>query len=32
VELDPTVMDKKAGVEAIDSCLVAHADLLPEYA
>jgi alpha-galactosidase len=31
VELDPTVLDKKAGVAAIDELLRVHADLLPEY-
>lgn len=31
VELDPTVIDKKAGCTAIDECLKAHADVLPAY-
>lgn len=31
VSLDPTVIDKSAGIAAIDACLVAHADLLPHY-
>jgi len=31
VELDPTVLDKKAGCAALDECLRAHADLLPTY-
>jgi alpha-galactosidase len=31
VELDPTVLDKAAGIAAIDACLEAHTDLLPTY-
>jgi alpha-galactosidase/6-phospho-beta-glucosidase family protein len=31
VELDPTILDKRAGRQAIDACLNAHADLLPAY-
>jgi alpha-galactosidase/6-phospho-beta-glucosidase family protein len=31
VELDPTVQEKLAGIRAIDTCLEAHADLLPRY-
>jgi alpha-galactosidase len=31
VELDPTILDKTAGRQAIDECMKAHADLLPEY-
>lgn len=31
VELDPTVLDKVAGIRAIDVCLNAHADMLPYY-
>lgn len=31
VELDPTVLDKQAGITAIDACLAAHADVLPTY-
>lgn len=31
VELDPTVTDTQAGIAAIDDCLAAHADLLPDY-
>ena len=31
VHLDPTILDKFAGVRAIDACLTAHADLLPVY-
>lgn len=31
VELDPTIIDKPAGHRAIDACMQAHADLLPEY-
>jgi alpha-galactosidase/6-phospho-beta-glucosidase family protein len=31
VELDPTIEDKAAGRQAIDACLDAHADLLPQY-
>jgi hypothetical protein len=29
--LDPTVLDKEAGLRAIDRCLAVHADLLPTY-
>ena len=31
VELDPTILDKRAGCEALDTCVQAHADLLPAY-
>ena len=31
IRLDPTVLDKDAGIAAIDVCLEAHADLLPTY-
>ena len=31
VQLDPTIIDTAAGLRAIDSCLSAHADLLPAY-
>ncbi len=31
VELDPTIEDKVAGLQAIDACLEAHADVLPQY-
>ena len=31
VELDPTILDKKAGIAAMDECLKAHADVLPVY-
>jgi len=31
VELDPTVLDTRAGIRAIDACLAAHADMLPYY-
>jgi alpha-galactosidase len=31
-ERDPTITDKSAGVAALDECLAAHADVLPEYA
>lgn len=31
VELEPTITDKVAGKRALDACLKAHADLLPEY-
>ena len=31
VQLDPTVLNKAAGIRAIDACLAAHADLLPAY-
>ena len=31
VELDPTIEDKGAGLRAIDACLEAHADVLPQY-
>jgi len=29
--LDPTIVDRAAGIQAIDACLEAHADLLPEF-
>jgi alpha-galactosidase/6-phospho-beta-glucosidase family protein len=32
LELDPTVTDKKAGWQALEACLTAHADLLPRFA
>jgi len=31
VELDPTILDKRAGLEAVNACLEAHADLLPAF-
>lgn len=31
VELDPTIVDKAAGLAAIDAVLEAHADMLPGY-
>lgn len=31
IELDPTIIDKTAGMTAIDACLVAHADLVPTF-
>ncbi len=31
VELDPTITDKAAGRAAMDACIAAHADILPEY-
>ncbi len=31
IELDPTIEDKAAGLQAIDACLEAHADVLPQY-
>ncbi len=31
VELDPTVLDTAAGIRAIDTCLEAHADMIPLY-
>jgi alpha-galactosidase/6-phospho-beta-glucosidase family protein len=31
VRLDPTVLDKSAGIQAIDACLTAHSDMLPMY-
>lgn len=31
VELDPTILDKEAGMRAIDACLNIHADVLPHY-
>jgi hypothetical protein len=31
LELDPTILDKRAGCAAIDACIQAHADLLPAY-
>jgi alpha-galactosidase len=31
VALDPTVLDKQAGIMALEACLEAHADLLPSY-
>jgi alpha-galactosidase/6-phospho-beta-glucosidase family protein len=31
VELDPTVLDKRAGFAAIDACMEAHADLIGAY-
>ncbi len=31
IELDPTVLDKAAGIRAIDACLDAHSDMLPHY-
>ncbi len=31
VALDPTILDKRAGIAAMDALLVAHADILPAY-
>ncbi len=31
VRTDPTITDKAAGIAAIDDCLAAHADILPDY-
>ena len=31
VELAPTIVDKRAGLEALHACVQAHADLLPTY-
>ena len=31
VELDPTILDKAAGLQAIDACLEAHKDILQRY-
>ena len=31
IDLDPTVIDKAAGILAIDACLEAHADLVPAF-
>ncbi|MDB5323622.1 MAG: hypothetical protein JWN40_5253 [Phycisphaerales bacterium] len=31
VELDPTILDKTGGRQALDECLKAHADLVPAY-
>jgi len=31
VELDPTIVDKPAGVRAVDACLEAHKDAISEY-
>jgi alpha-galactosidase/6-phospho-beta-glucosidase family protein len=31
VELDPTIVDKSAGIRSIEACLAAHADVLPVY-
>jgi alpha-galactosidase len=31
VEADPTVVDRRAGIAAIDACLAAHAEILPAY-
>jgi len=30
-ELDPTILNKQAGIQALDECLRAHADILPAY-
>jgi alpha-galactosidase len=30
-ELDPTIVDKAAGLRALNECLAIHSDLLPEY-
>ncbi|HEY3321999.1 MAG TPA: hypothetical protein VGP72_16145 [Planctomycetota bacterium] len=30
-QLDPTIVDKAAGIRALDECLRAHADVLPRY-
>jgi len=31
VELDPTILDKRAGMQGVNACLEAHADLLPVF-
>jgi alpha-galactosidase/6-phospho-beta-glucosidase family protein len=31
VELDPTILDKSRGREALMQCIAAHQDLLPRY-
>jgi alpha-galactosidase/6-phospho-beta-glucosidase family protein len=31
VSLDPTILDRDCGIQAIDACLAAHADILPAY-
>lgn len=31
VRLDPTVLNKAAGIRAIDACIATHADMLPVY-
>ncbi len=31
IELDPTILDKRAGIQAMEECLKAHADVLPGY-
>ncbi len=31
IELDPTIVDKRAGMEALHACIHAHADLLPVF-
>jgi alpha-galactosidase/6-phospho-beta-glucosidase family protein len=31
VVLDPSILDKAAGIRAIDACLEAHGDLLPTF-
>lgn len=31
VELDPTILDKRAGMQAVNACLAAHADLVPPF-
>jgi len=30
-KLDPTILNKQAGIQALDECLRAHADILPVY-
>jgi len=31
IERDPTILDKKRGLAALEACLTAHADVLPTY-
>ena len=31
IEVDPTILDKEAGLRAIDACLAIHEDVLPHY-
>ena len=31
VELDPTIDDKKAGMEAVNACLKEHSDIIPKF-
>jgi alpha-galactosidase len=32
IELDPTVLDKSKGIAAIDACIIAHSDLIGNFA